>query len=72
MIPGYYLVDDFKHIVAAAPHPQKAIVDPLKLLKELKEDNNESSNVINVDPKDLCGQIMKTEPEPQKPKPPSK
>ncbi len=72
LIPVYYLMDDPKHLVEAAPHPFKAIVDPLKLVKELKEDNNESPNVINVDPKDLCRQTMKPKPEPQKPKPPSK
>lgn len=63
LIPVYYLMDDPGHITGASPHPFKAIADPLKLVDELKEDNNESTNVIQVNPKDLCRQV------PLKPRP---
>ncbi len=54
VIPVYYLRDDPGHITGAAPHPFRAIADPLKLVDELREDNN-MSGVINVDPRSLCG-----------------
>lgn len=54
MIPVYYLKNDPGHITGAAPHPFRAIADPLKLVDELREDNN-LSGVINVDPRSLCG-----------------
>jgi len=63
MIPVYYLMDDPAHVTGAAPHPFKAIADPLKLVDELNEGNNESSNVINVDPRDLCRQKQKAKPQ---------
>jgi len=58
LIPVYYLKGDPDHITNAAPHPFKAIVDPLRLVDELNEDNNESPNVINVDPRSLCRQVQ--------------
>lgn len=66
MIPVYYLMDDPGHITGAAPHPFKAIADPLKLVDELREDNNESPNVINVDPRGLCRQTQKPQQPPIK------
>jgi len=53
VIPVYYLKNDPGHITGAAPHPFRAIADPLKLVDELREDNN-LSGVINVDPRSLC------------------
>jgi hypothetical protein len=54
LIPVYYLVDDPAHMTTAAPHPFKAIADPLRLVDELDEGNNESA-VISVDPSGICG-----------------
>jgi len=53
VIPVYYLKNDPGHITGAAPHPFRAIADPLKFVDELREDNN-LSGVINVDPRSLC------------------
>ncbi len=57
LIPVYYLKGDPGHITGAAPHPFRAIADPLKLVDELREDNN-LSGVINVDPKGICRQAQ--------------
>jgi len=57
LIPVYYLKGDPGHITGAAPHPFKAIADPLKLVDELREDNN-LSGVINVDPRGICRQAQ--------------
>lgn len=51
MIPVYYLKNDPGHITGVAPHPFRAIADPLKLVDELREDNK-LSGVINVDPQE--------------------
>lgn len=59
MIPVYYLMGDPAHITGAVPHPFKAIADPLNLVDEINEGNNQSPNVINVDPRDLCRQSQK-------------
>ena len=48
-----YLQSDPNHMTAAAPHPFKAIADPLHLVDEANEGNNESA-VINVDPRRIC------------------
>lgn len=53
VIPVYYLKGDPGHITGAAPHPFRAAADPLKLVDELREDNNLSA-VINVDPRGIC------------------
>ncbi|HPD57928.1 MAG TPA: CARDB domain-containing protein [Smithellaceae bacterium] len=65
-IPVYYLKGDPDHITGAAPHPFKAIADPLNLVDEQREDNNDSSNIINVDPRGICQQ---TERPPLRPMP---
>jgi hypothetical protein len=52
-IPVYYLQADPNHMTAAAPHPFKAIADPLHLVDEANEGNNESA-AINVDPRRIC------------------
>lgn len=57
LIPVYYLKNDPGHITGAAPHPFRAIADPLKLVDELREDNN-MSGVINVDPRGICNQAQ--------------
>ncbi|HES59463.1 MAG TPA: hypothetical protein ENO18_03440 [Caldithrix sp.] len=64
-IPVYYLKSDPGHITGAAPHPFKAIADPLNLIDELKEDNNDSSGAVNVDPKSLCIQAEKPQLQPR-------
>ncbi|HEX9627026.1 MAG TPA: CARDB domain-containing protein [Acidiferrobacterales bacterium] len=46
-IPVYYIAADAAHMTAAAPHPFKAIADPLKLVDELNEGNNDSG-VLNM------------------------
>jgi hypothetical protein len=53
-----YLQSDPNHMTAAAPHPFKAIADPLHLVDEANEGNNESS-VINVDPRRICQSAAK-------------
>lgn len=64
-IPVYYLNSDPDHITGAAPHPFKAIADPLNLIDELREDNNDSSGAINVDPKSLCMQAERPQLQPR-------
>lgn len=53
MVPVYYLQADPNHMSAAAPHPFKAVADPLHLVAEANEGNNESG-VIQVDPRRIC------------------
>lgn len=47
LVPVYYLMANPDHMTAAVPHPFKAIADPLRLVDELNEANNESG-VVNV------------------------
>ena len=57
-IPVYYLKSNPGYITGSAPHSFKAVADPLKLVDEQREDNNESSRVISVDPRGICGQAQ--------------
>ncbi len=50
LIPLYYLIDNPTHMTAELPHPFKAFADPGNRVSEANEANNESPNVINVDP----------------------
>ncbi len=47
LIPVAYLIGDPGHMTAAAPHPFRAIADPLGLVDELYESNNKSK-IIKV------------------------
>ena len=46
-IPVYYLIGNPTHMRAAAPHPFRAMADPLRLVSELNEGNN-LSDIIKV------------------------
>lgn len=52
-VPIYYLKSDPRHMTDAAPHPFVANADPLRLVDELREDNNRSS-IINVGAPRAC------------------
>jgi len=54
-VPVYYLKDDPAHMTGRAPHPFRAVADPLGLVAELNEGNNRSA-VIQVDPRRVCQQ----------------
>lgn len=58
-------------VVDENPHPFKAIVDPHRLVGESNEGNNLSANTINVNLKEICGQMHPYKPQP-KPQPPNK
>ena len=62
-----FLVNPVVDVVDENPNPFKAIVDPYRLVGESDEGNNLSTNTINVNLKEICGQMH-----PSKPQPPNK
>lgn len=53
LLPVYYLQGNHGHVTGEASHPFQATVDPLRLVTEVNEANNQSP-VINVDAASAC------------------
>lgn len=52
-IPVYYLKSNPGFMTANAPHPFRAIADPLHLVSETNEGNNQGG-IVNIDPRGIC------------------